>query len=455
MSDSKRARLKEWLESGEARLQPLAFPQRELWEASPVPAADLSNHICCVIHVQGLISPQDCEAAIARVVERQEALRISFLPGKSGPVQMIRKNGEVNFRVRDLSSAEGQPDAIEELAREVFDEPFDLVQGPLYRVAMLRRAPDDFVLAFAIHHAVADGWTLGVFVQDLCAAHIQTRMGVCAPLPPVPLSYSAWGVAEREFWKPAALEQRGIFWKTTLSGTRRIWRAREQATPVSGAAKRWVSQIPSGLGIAVRDIARRSGATLFSTLLAAFQVTVSRWTGVGDVLVGTPVANRATQAVRETMGYCSGIVPLRGQIDPARPFSDAVRAAYDTTVEAFGNAMPFAELARALGDAAAPGYNSVFEVRFALQNHPIPDVTVPGLSARLRMRSSGTARYDLACEITEEGDAMAVAWMFRPAMFPQKEIQELDRLFQSFLAGACRSPENQIAVLFDSNIFSP
>ena len=321
------------------------------------------------------------------------------------------------------------------------------MQGPLYRVAMLRRAPDDFVLAFAIHHAVADGWTLGVFVQDLCAAHMQARMGVRGALPPVPLSYSAWGASEREFWQPTALEQRGAFWKTTLAGTRRIWRTREQAVAVSGATQRWVSHIPAELGAAARDLARRNGATLFSTLLAAFQATLSRWTNVEDILVGVPVANRGTQAVRETMGYCSGIVPVRGRIDRARPFSEALRAVYDTTVEAFGNAMPFAELARALGDPPAPGYNPVFEVRFALQNHPIPDVTVPGLSAKLRMRSSGTARFDLACEITEDGEAMDVAWLFRPSMFAQKEIQELDRLFQTFLAGACRSPESRTDAL--------
>ena len=104
----KRARLKQWLESGEAQLHPLTFPQRELWEASPVPVADTANHICCLIEVRGLLTERDCRAAIQRVVDRQEVLRLSFLPGKERPLQMIRKNCEANCVFRELGSTDGK-----------------------------------------------------------------------------------------------------------------------------------------------------------------------------------------------------------------------------------------------------------------------------------------------------------------------------------------------------------
>jgi len=208
-----------------------------------------------------------------------------------------------------------------------------------------------------------------------------------------------------------------------------------------------VSLVPVDIGRAARELARRNGATLFSTLLAAFQIALSEWTGADDILVGTPVANRSKQAVRETMGYCSGIVPLRGQVDRDRAFSDSVRAVHQATVDSFANAMPFAELVRALGDAPSPGRNPIFEVRFALQNHPVPDVAVPGLSLQLRMRSTGTARFDLGCEITEDGAALEVVWLFRRNLFPQADIETLDRMFEAVLANACRSSESRIAVL--------
>jgi len=125
MSGDKRALLKQWLANGKTSLQPLTFPQRELWEASPVSVTDNANHICCLIHLQGVITRQACEVALQRVVERQEVLRLSFLPGKDRAVQMIRQSSEANFRFRELSPAQGREEAIEELAKEIFGEPFD------------------------------------------------------------------------------------------------------------------------------------------------------------------------------------------------------------------------------------------------------------------------------------------------------------------------------------------
>jgi non-ribosomal peptide synthetase component F len=194
-------------------------------------------------------------------------------------------------------------------------------------------------------------------------------------------------------------------------------------------------------------LARRSGTTLFSTLLAAFQVTLSRWTGAEDIVVGTPVANRTKQDVRETMGYFSGVVPLRGQVERDRPFSEHLRAVHESTVASFANVMPFAELVKATGERPLPKYNPVFQVRFALQNHPVPDIDMGGLSLKLRMRSTGTPRFDLGCEITEQGDALEVVWLFRESLFSQPEIEELGRLFQTVVENVCCVPERRSVAL--------
>jgi len=447
MADDKRALLKQRLESGQLRLQPLTFPQRELWEASPVPVGDVANHICCLIEVRGKVTPEDGTGALLQVVERQEALRVSFLPGKERPLQMIREDAPASFRFRELSQEQCSPEAIEEIAQEISHEPFDLVQGPLYRVELLRRTPDDHVLVFVVHHAIADGWTLGVFVQELCVAYFQRLRGAREPLPPVALSYTAWGAAERAFWQPSELTPRVAFWKSHLAGYRRLWSAREGPATASGAPQRIVSPFPAELANAARELARGSSATLFSTLLAAFQIALSRWTGSDDILVGAPVANRTKQAVNETMGSFAGIVPLRGRVDHERSFVASVRAVHQTTIDCFANAIPFAELAHALGDPGAPGHNPIFEVRFALQNHPIPDIELPGLSAKLRMCSTGTARFHLACEITEAGEQLEVVWLFRPKLFPQAKVEELGRMFQTVLVGAAHAAESRVASL--------
>jgi len=441
MSADQRARLKQWLESGEAQLHPLTFPQRELWEVAPVAVEDNANHICCLINVQGLLSEQESRAAIQRVVDRQEVLRLSILPGKERPLQLIRKSSGINFDYREVSPNDSKPEAIEQLAAEIFRAPFDLVQGPLYRATNLRREANDHVLVFAIHHAIADGWSLGVLVQDLFAAYIEVVMGSSQALPPVPQTYTAWGAAERAFWQPAVLEQRTGFWKTTLAGSRRMWKL--PITP--GPPRRWLSTIPPNLANETRELARQTSITLFSALFGAFQIAFSEWSGFDDLVVGTPVANRNKQTARETIGYYAGIVPLRGKVDRSRIAADYLRAGHQQTIDSFAHAIPFVELARALDGQSHAGCNPVFEVRFALQNHPMPEVSLPNISARLSMRSTGTPRFQLGCEITEVGDGLEVAWLFRDSLFSQRDIQSLDGIFQRVLAGICHSPEKRIS----------
>lgn len=439
MPADQRTRLKQWLESGEAQLHPLTLPQRELWEVSPVPVEDSANHICCLIEVQGLLTEHQCRVALRSVVDREEVLRLSILPGRERPLQLIRKSCGLNFAVREVPDA--SPEAIEELALEIFRAPFDLVQGPLYRVVDLRRAANDHLLVFVIHHAIADGWSLGIFVEGLFAAYLQAITGPSEPLPPVPQTYAAWGAAERAFWKPELLQERLEFWKPRLAASNRMWNA-----PItSGHPRRWLSAIPASLTRETRELARRTGVTLFSALYGAFQIAFSKWSGFDDLVVGTPVANRTRQTARETMGYYAGIVPLRGQVDHARVVSDHLRTAHQSTIDAFANAMPFVELVRGLGEQAAAGYNPLFEVRFALQNHPMPEVSLPSLSARLNMRSTGTARFHLACEITEDREGLEVAWLFRENLFSPRDIESLDGIFQKVLAGICRSPESRIS----------
>jgi Condensation domain len=447
MSQDVRTQFKTWLESGEARLQPVTLPQRELWENSPVPVADPGNHICGLIEVKGPITPEQCEVALQRVIERQEALRITFLPGKERPLQMIRASGTAVLGVSDLQPGED----LEEKMREVYRQPFDLLQGPLYRLQMIRRGPNDLVLAFSFHHAIADGWSLGVFVQDLCTAYVMGltglrkavavgMMGLKNTLPPVGQSYAEWAASERAVWQPAEIAKRTDFWKSHLAGSSKVWSDVCPPEPL----QRWVSAIPPELVRGVKSLAVSHSTTIFSALLAAFQVTLSKWTGKDDILVGTPVANRNKETVRETMGYFAGVVPLRGQVDRTQNFSTHLRAVAESTLDCFGNALPFAELAAAVAGPHGAGEHTIFDVRFALQNHPVPDVVLPRISTKLRMRSTGTARFDLGCELTESGNELEVVWLYKLHRFSEPQVVELNQLFLTTLTAVCKNPEIRV-----------
>lgn len=458
MQQDSRSRLKQWLESGEARLQPLSYSQRELYETSPVPVGSPANHICCFIEIKGSLTEKESEVALQRVVDRQEALRISLLPGKERPLQLVRSTGKAHLRYRELTAEEVKPAAFEEVLKETYQQPFDMVQGPLYRVDMLRRASNDHVMAFSIHHSIADGWSLGVFVQDLCTAYVMGLsglrkavavgiMGVPDALPAVPQSYSEWAAQERATWTPEELAPRLDYWKSTLAGSKKLWPAEGAVERAAQRLSRWAENLPAKPTAAVRDLSRRSGATLYSTLLAAFQITLWKWTRQADIVIGSPLANRNKASARQTMGYFSGVMPVRGQVDDSRTVMEHLRATQEASVDALANAVPFVEIAKAVGEPQAPGLHSIFDVRFALQNHLSPDIVLPRISTKLRMRSTGTARFDLACEVTEIGDELEVVWMYKPLIFSESSIAEIHSLFVATLAKCCQGSGSRISAL--------
>jgi hypothetical protein len=455
MIPNKRARFKEWLESGEARLLPLTLPQRELWENSPVALSDPANHICGFIDIKGPLTFDQSLAALSRVIARHEALRTSFLPGKERPLQMVRIIGTPNLLFRDLTTEGRSPEELEAIMRLTFLTPLDLMQGPLHLVEMIRLSERHHLLVFSIHHAIADGWSLGVFVQDLCTAYLLGLRGLPASphggLSAVPQTYAEWSAADRAFWQPAELAKRLPFWQTHLAGSRPVFPVPPDAPPESGPLERWVSSIPPGLTREVRAFSKQAGTTLFSSLLSLFQFALAKWTGNQDILTGSPVANRTRELCWQTMGYYAGVVPIRGRVELPHTFSERARAMHDTAVDCFAQAIPFAELAAALAPAPTPSKtaHTIFDVRFALQNHPVPDVNLPGITSQLKMRSTGTARFELGCEITEDGEALEVVWLFRPRILTDFGPEGLHQRFLDVISYACRHPD------FPGHTFNP
>ena len=439
MEPDARAKLKDWLATGKARLDPLSFPQRELWEASAVPPGDASNNICCLLDIKGPLTEVMCREALHRVVARQEVLRASFLPGKERPLQVIRAEADAQLSYRALPPTVRTEEAVLSEMEGCFSRPLDLLRGPLYRIEMLKRGPDHHALALAMHHAIADGWTMNNFVHDFTtgcllawqkAGNDLSRLhAMRLDFAPLESTCAQWAASERARWTPEALQKQAAYWRRRLEGSRPFFRVPGPLHPQP--LKCWRTAIPAALADPLRELAKRCGATLFSSLLAAFRVALFRWTGETDVVVGTPVAGRSGKAVREAMGYFSGTVPLRGRLDPEQPFDAILANVHREAVDDFANAMPFAELVSAVGRGT--GRHPVFDVRFAVQNHPFPGIDIPGIASRLEPISTGTARFDIGCEMTEDGRKLELRWLHRTDALAESDLAELDRIMRGVI----------------------
>lgn len=454
MENGAQSRLKEWLASGQAKLHPLSFPQRELWETAPVPPGDAGNNIASLIDIRGPLTFEMCREALQIVVDRQEAMRTSFLPGRERPLQLVRsQGGELALTCREMPGPGSAPEVLLEMLSDGFSRPFDLVSGPLYRLEMLRCGPDRSVLGFTTHHAVSDGWSVSAFVEDLCTACIvnwresgkdMSRLrGMRDTLPPVATTYSSWAAAERAAWPDAEIASKAAYWQERLRGAGFLLAGRGPAADPPGTRiARVIDTLPAAATAAVKDLARKAGATLFSTMQTAFRIALFRWLGAEDAVLGAPVAGRAKAGLRETMGYFSATLPLRTRIDPAKSHLGNIRTVHAGTMDDFAHAMPFAELVAAIEGGGRRGRHAVFDVRFAVQNHPFPSLDIPGVSVGLRVVSSGTSRFDMACEVTENGAELDVLWLYRPSVLTEEELGEVRLLFRETVADMVRSPDD-------------
>ena len=276
---------------------------------------------------------------------------------------MIRQSGEANFRFRELTPSEASREAIEELAQEIFQRAIrSACRGRSTGSKCCGAAPDDHVLVFAIHHAIADGWTLGVFVQDLCVAYVagaarpaMKRCPLCRK--PIPRGARRSGRSgSRPNWSRGSRFGNRISRAAAGFGMRSKGRRRP-----SGRLERWVPIFPPNWPMPRGNWPAGTGATLFSTLLTAFQVGLSRWTGAHDILVGTPVANRTKQAARETMGYFRRHrAAARSASSASRPFSDSLRACIRRPSIALPMPCPLPNSRRRLGTRQHAGPQSRF-----------------------------------------------------------------------------------------------
>jgi hypothetical protein len=417
-----------------------------LWENSPVAPGDAANHICATIEIRGVFSFDHCEEALRTVVDRHEVLRTSFLSGDGKAAQIVMAKTGVTLSCRDV----GPKEDARAVMKAVFSEPFDFARGPLYRVEMLRVAADHHILVLVFHHAIADGWTLGVFVGDFTAAYLVALKqsggatahyrGVMSGLPALGLSYSGWAAAEKARWQPADLEREAGYWRSRLAGSKMLFQSCRSGNPMEPLQRR-VTALSRPLVETARALAKQAEVTLFSVLLTTFQVALFRWKRTRDVVMGVPHANRSKPQTRDTMGYFAGVVPIRTCLRPDCSFVETLMENHASQIEDFAHAMPFAELAKVVAPLDADTCHRIFDVRFALQNHPVPDIELPGISTRLRTVSTGTSRFDIACELTEDGTALEAVWLYRPSLVGDEEIRHLDRLMEEVLGEAGRNPK--------------
>ncbi|HEU0054322.1 MAG TPA: condensation domain-containing protein, partial [Longimicrobium sp.] len=276
---------------------PLSFAQQRLWLVERMQPGGAAYNMPHPLALRGRLDASALHRALDALVERHESLRTTFTERFGVPVQVVHPPAPLPFPVDDLSSL--APEEREAEARRRIDADantgFDLVEGPLFRARLLRLAEDEHVLLLCMHHIVSDGWSMGVLQRELGALYAAFAAWEPDPLPAPALQYADFAVWQREHLRGDTLRAHLDFWRGALKGAPpalELPTDRPRPAIESRRGRSVRSEVPAWLANELRELARDTGGTLFSVLLAALRVVLSRHAGQDDVVVGTPVANR-------------------------------------------------------------------------------------------------------------------------------------------------------------------
>jgi hypothetical protein len=414
---------------------PASFAQEGLWFLHQLEPDSPAYNVTVTVRLDGLLDVALLEKSLSEVVKRHESLRTTFREDSGRLVQIITPHTSLPLPLVELS---GLAAALREaeatrLALQDSQRPFDLTTEPLIRAIMLRLGEGEHVAILVLHHIISDAWSLSLLIQEIAAFYESFAKGSPAPLAELPIQFADYACWQREQLQGEALDSQLAYWMHQLRDLPPILDLPTDRprlpTSSSQGARRFI-KLSKELTVALKELSRREGATLFMTLLAAFQVLLHRETGQEDVLIGSPIANRTRPETETLIGLFVNTLVLRGDLSGNPSFQQLVARVCETTLEADAHqSLPFDKLVKALQPARSAGQMPLVQVAFTLRNNPPPVLALPGLVLRPLEIDRGTVQFDLTLNFIESEQALTGSFEYKTDLF---EADRIDRLWGNY-----------------------
>jgi amino acid adenylation domain-containing protein len=411
---------------------PLSFAQRRLWFLEQLQPGTALYNVPGEVRLAGRLDVPALAAAFGEVLRRHEVLRTIFPQRDGEPFQRVEPviGGLPVIDLTDLlaGAREAERQAIAEAAR-----PFDLAHGPVCRGLLLRLGAEEHRLLVTFHHIAADGWSLGLFLDELAALY------GAGSLPELPVQYADYAVWQQERLQGEVLAGQLAYWRERLADLPVLELPADRPRPAVRDARGAVRSLalPAETVAAVERLARREGVTLFMALLGAFQALLARLTGETAIPVGTPVANRRRPEVEGLIGLFVNTLVLDVEVEDDPALSDLLARVREAALGAYAHQdLPFERLVEELQPGRALGQNPLFQVMLVVEE-PLPARTAAGLALEPRRRHSGTAKLDLLLAISPHADGgWDVVAEYPTALFEPLTIDRLLGHWRTLLEGA-------------------
>ncbi|PVD03261.1 non-ribosomal peptide synthetase, partial [Streptomyces sp. CS014] len=407
---------------------PLSFGQQHLWFFDQLMPGQSAYNSAFAVRLAGPLDTSALRMALDGVVARHEALRTTFTAVDGTPEQVITPVGAVALTEHDLEAvtAHDQDTYLRALVRNEVNRPFDLAAGPLFRALVVRVGVDDHVFVLSMHHAVSDGWSLGVLSDELSALYAAGVSGEPVSLPELPVQYADFAVWQRDWLSGEVLDGRLAVWRERLAGIPDVLelpidRPRPAVQSLDGATVE--VRVPADLTRVLRDIGRDENATLFMTLLSAFAVLLSRFSGQSDVVVGTPVAGRGPAELEGLVGFFVNTLVLRCDVSGDPEFGELLERVREVALEAYAyQDLPFERLVDELAPDRSLSHSPLFQVMFSLQNAHGRQLELPGIEVSSYDVPLTTTNFDLSLHLAEDTEGLVGVFEYRTALFDASTV---------------------------------
>ena len=424
---------------------PLSLAQQRLWFLDQVVTDGAEYVIPLVLRITGELDRGALTAALTEIVDRHEVLRTSVTLAEDGPVGIVRPTAEFSVAVTDL----GERDLTETVRAEAV-RPFDLEHGLPVRAALLRVGPADHVLSLTMHHMAFDGWSVGLLHEELATLYGAFTAGRPSPLAPLAVQYADVAAHQEARQATPEFAEEVDFWRSELDGAEAFELEPDLARPsrrIAPGANREAT-VPAEVVRRLERIGSDNGATLFMTLLTAWQTLLHRYTGATDITIGTPATERAITESESLFGFFVNMLVLRADLTGNPSFTDLLVRTRDRTLEAYAHQeVPFDRLVEELAPERDLSRTPIFQVVFNVDTASPRPATLSGLDVTALPTPSIPAKYDIEIGLTPRAGGLAVEFTFDSGLYLPKTMDAVVEHFGVLLAGIAADPDRPIDAL--------
>ncbi|NEP88105.1 MAG: amino acid adenylation domain-containing protein [Okeania sp. SIO2C2] len=435
---------------------PLSYAQQRLWFIEKMALSSNTYNLPLTLHLVGKLDYLALEKSLNQIIARHETLRTTFSEINGTPAQIIKPSFELQLPIIDLSglTSSEQTTKLQQLLQTENELSFNLEVDTPIRARLYQLGTTEHILQITLHHIASDGWSLTVLPKELSAIYTATLEDQPPPLPSLPIQYADFAVWQRNYLQGETLETQLSYWKQKLQNLPQLQLPIDHPRPpvqtFNGAGI--PINIPAALTSKVKQLTQKQGTTLFMTLLAAFKVLLSRYSGQEGIAVGSPIANRNRREIEGLIGFFVNSLVMHTDLGGDPSFTEVLNRVKQTALEAYSHQdIPFEKLVEELQPERTLSQNPLFQVMFAVQQEEIlkPSLSLPNLEVGWYEETGAemTVRFDLELHLWPVGEEIKGFCAYNRDLFEAETISRMMSHYENLLSAVVETPEEPISKL--------